>query len=141
MSLLNVELLLNFFFSNLIFWVVFRNFNPCTTLVSQRWSTLLRSANSLRDFPEWAYLLGLEWSWTEINSFTIFSLYSFLLHDDKPFKNTKFLLKFYNYDLWQSLLLLLLNWNNLRIVNIECILSKQYYLEKWSTFKCRSQTL
>ena len=31
--------------------------------------------------------------------------------------------------------------NNLTFVNIECILSKQYYLGKRSTFKSRSQTL
>ena len=28
---------------------------------------------------------------------------SLFLYDNKPFKNTKFLLKFYNYGLWQLL--------------------------------------
>ena len=67
------------------------------------------------------------------------------LHDDKQSKNTKLLLEFYNYDLWQLLLithaLLILETNNLSFMSIECILSKQYYLEKWSAFKCRFQTL
>ena len=67
------------------------------------------------------------------------------LHDDKRSKNTKLLLKFYNYDLWQLLLithaLLILETNNLSFMSIECILSKQYYFEKQSAFKCRFQTL
>ena len=70
---------------------------------------------------------------------------SLFLHDDKRSKNIKSLLKFYNYDLRQLLLithtLLILETNSLRFVNIECILSKQYYLEKRSAFKCRFQIL
>lgn len=63
---------------------------------------------------------------------------SLFLHDDKPFRNTT-LLKFYYYDLlplactsnysytkhsWLS--------HILRSNIIQCILRKQYYLEKWS---------
>ena len=53
------------------------------------------------------------------------------------------MLKFYNYELLQLLLithtLLILDSNNLKFMNTECILLKQYYLEMRSAFKHRFQ--